>query len=213
MTIILTGIEPDLVRAWKKWCGDVEDVEIFEGSIFEARCEAVVSPANSFGFMDGGLDLLLSRFFGWHVQQELQRLIREHHHGELLVGAAEIVSTRHERIPFLISAPTMRVPMILRDSINPYLAARAVLLLIQNGTFKSGEYAGWPIRDHVRRVAFPGLGTGVGQVGPDVCAHQVRTATEDVVLQTRGFPSTWAQAQARHQQLYTDRIRDLQREP
>lgn len=211
MKIILTGVEPPLVRAWEKWCGDLECIEVFEGSIFHARCEAVVSPANSFGFMDGGLDLLLSRFFGWHVQERLQELIRERHDGELLVGAAEIVPTDNGRIPFLISAPTMRVPMILRDSINPYLAARAALLLIQNGTFKSGEHTGQPIREHVSRVAFPGLGTGVGQVGPDVCAHQVRTAIEDVVLRSRPFPATWAQAQARHQQLYTDRVRDLQR--
>ena len=213
MKIVLTGIEPDLLSAWKKWCGDLENVEVLAGSIFDAPCDAVVSPANSFGFMDGGLDLLLSRFFGWHVQDELQRLIREQHGGELLVGTAEIVPTQHERIPFLISAPTMRVPMILRDTINPYLAARAVLLLIQSGTFRSGEHAGRPVREVVRSVAFPGLGTGVGQVGPDVCAHQVRTAIEDVVLHTRGFPATWAQAQARHQQLYTDRVRDLQREP
>lgn len=211
MKILLTGIELPLIDAWKRWCHDLPDVEIEHASIVDARCDAVVSPANSFGFMDGGLDLRLSHFFGWHVQERLQELIREHHGGELLVGAAEIVPTDNARISFLISAPTMRVPMILRDTINPYLAARAVLLLIQNGTFKSGDFTGRPIREHVSRVAFPGLGTGVGQVAPDVCAHQMRTAIEDVVLQKRGFPQSWADAQARHQRLYTDRVRDLQR--
>jgi hypothetical protein len=48
----------------------------------------------------------------------------------------------------------MRVPMVLRDSVNPYLAARAVFLLVQQGQLP------------IRSVAFPGLGTGVGGIGP-----------------------------------------------
>ena len=214
MKIILTAVEADLASAWRRFCGDVASddvqIEVHHGSIFDVQCDAVVSPANSFGFMDGGIDMLYSRRFGWQVQDRLQDLIRQYHGGELLVGAAEIVET-DAHIPFPIAAPTMRVPMILRDSVNPYLAARAVLLLIRNGTFREGAWAGQRIGEVVHSVAFPGLGTGVGQVGPAVCAHQVRAAIDDVLLQTREFPTTWAQAQARHQQLYTDYVRDLQR--
>lgn len=212
MKIILTAVESDLTKAWRDFCGDVAgvEVEVHHGSIFDIQCDAVVSPANSFGFMDGGIDMLYSRRFGWQVQERLQRLIQEHHGGELLVGAAEIVET-DAHIPFLIAAPTMRVPMILRDSVNPYLAARAVLLLIKNGVFRDGTWAGQRVSEVVHSVAFPGLGTGVGQVGPAVCAHQVRAAIDDVWLEKRSFPKTWAQAQARHQQLYTDNVRDLQR--
>lgn len=210
MKIYLTSVERELTNAWRRFCGDLDFVEIYEGSIFDVPCDAVVSPANSFGFMDGGIDHLYSRRFGWEVQERLQNIIRELHHGELLVGAAEIVETQ-SHIPFLIAAPTMRVPMILRDSVNSYLAARAALLLVKHGYFRAGDFKGTKVSDAVKSIAFPGLGTGVGQVGPDVCAHQVRTAIEDVILESRPFPATWAEAQARHQQLYTDRIRDLQR--
>ena len=42
------------------------------------------------------------------------------------------IHTDNPSIPFVICAPTMRVPMILQpSSINPYLATRAVLLLIR----------------------------------------------------------------------------------
>ena len=211
MKIYLTAVEADLVAAWRQFCGDLGGVTIYEGSIFDVDCDSVVSPANSFGFMDGGIDSLYSRRFGWQVQERLQKLIRERHHGELTVGTAEIVAT-DAQIPFLISAPTMRVPMILRDSVNPYLAARAALLLVKHGIFHGGPLQGTPICDVVKSVAFPGLGTGVGQVGPAVCAHQVRKAIEDVCLESRPFPATWADAQARHQRLYTDRVRDLQKE-
>jgi O-acetyl-ADP-ribose deacetylase (regulator of RNase III) len=212
MHIILTGVEPPLVEAWRRFCGDLPDVSVHQGSILEVACDAVISPANSFGFMDGGIDMLYSTFFGWHVQERLQQLIVERHHGELLVGTAEIVETSHARIPYLIAAPTMRVPMILGESVNAYLACRAALLLVKHGTFAAGQHAGQPIGEIVRTIAFPGLGTGVGRMGPNTCAKQVRAAVEEVLLGKAVFPKTWAEAQRRHQQLYTGFIRDLQHE-
>ena len=37
----------------------------------------------------------------------------------------------------------------------------------------------------IQRVAFPGLGTGVGQLGPNTCARQVRAAIDDGSAFTR----------------------------
>lgn len=210
MHIILAATEPPLAAAWEQFCGDLPDVSVHRGSILDVATDAVVSPANSYGFMDGGIDMVYSQYFGWQVQTWLQELIAERHHGELLVGNAEIVETSHRRIPYVIAAPTMRVPTILRDTVNPYLAARATLLLIEHGRFPAGPHAGQPIKDVVKTVAFPGLGTGVGRVSPAICARQVRAAIEDVLLKKRGFPTSWKDAQTRHQRLYSDDLRDLQ---
>ncbi len=207
LTIVLTAIHDDLEAAWRSVCGDLPNVEIHRGDIFATAADAVVSPANSFGFMDGGIDAIYTRVFGRGVQTRLQARIRERHFGELLVGAADIVETGHASIPYVIAAPTMRVPMILRDTVNAYLAARAVLILIAAGRFDDGA----PIRARVRRVAFPGLGTGVGQVPAELCARQVRAAIEDITLGQRRFPETWHDAQTRHQRLFRDRVWDLQR--
>ena len=210
MKIILAAVDEPLAEAWKDACSDLDFVTVHHGSILDLKCDAVVSPANSFGFMDGGIDALYSHHFGWSVQDRLQRLIRERHHGELLVGTAEIVDTDNSQIPFLIAAPTMRVPMILSDSANAYLASRAVLLLIKNGLFASGILERERISDAVKSVAFPGLGTGVGRVPPAICSRQLRAAIDEVILGKTEFPVTWADAQMRHQKLYTDRVRDLQ---
>lgn len=203
MKVILTAIEDSLADAWEGFCSDVESVTIYRGSILQVSCDAVVSPANSFGFMEGGVDLLFSQHFGHKVQERLQQLIIDKHCGELLIGAAEIVETDDSRIPYLIAAPTMRVPMSLENSVNPYLAARAALLLVKHGTFVSGKLEGEPISRVVKTIAFPGLGTGVGRVEPNVCAYQVRAAIEEVLLGQYTFPQTWMKAQERHQQLYT----------
>ena len=178
LKIVLAAVDGPLAAAWRCSCGDLRCVEVHRGSIFDVACDALVSPANSFGFMDGGIDRLYTEFFGPAVQERVQACIRSCHGGELLVGQADIVPTGNHRIPYLIAAPTMRVPAALGRSIHPYLATRAVLLLILQGRFSCGESAGQSVADRVRRVAFPGLGTGVGRVSPMAYARQMRAAIE-----------------------------------
>ncbi len=210
MKIILTAVENSLAEAWKEFCGDLDFVEIHQGSILDVECDAVVSPANSFGFMDGGIDAAYMSFFGYEIQQTVRRQIFDWHNGELVIGSADVVETNHETIPFLIIAPTMRVPMILNDTVNPYLAARAVLILINQGKFLSGSFAGQNISEHIKTIAFPGLGTGVGRVGFNTCAHQLRQAIDDILLNKYRMPHSWAEASERHQLLYTNKLKRMQ---
>ena len=58
LKIILTAVDDGLADAWERHCGDVDNVVVHRGSIFDVTCDAVVSPANSFGFMDGGIDMV-----------------------------------------------------------------------------------------------------------------------------------------------------------
>jgi len=56
----------------------------------------------------------------------------------------------------------------------------------------------------------PGMGTGVGRVPPAICARQMKAAVDDALVKTTSFPSSWMEAQIRHQLLYGDEPRDLQ---
>jgi O-acetyl-ADP-ribose deacetylase (regulator of RNase III) len=209
MKIILVDYQESLIQAWQNVFENTDNVIVKCQSIFDMQSDAIVSPANSFGYMDGGLDLSISQFFGWHVQERLQELIRSKYHGELLVGQAEIVETDHADIPYVISAPTMRVPMILGETtVNVYLAMRAILLLITQATFEDGT----EINSAVETVAIPGMGTGVGRVPPEVCANQMKTAFEEVIEKGEkyNFPNSWHEAQMRHQLLYSGSFRDIQ---
>lgn len=207
MKVILADLQSQVVNAWQQVFEKYSDVEVFHGSIFDVHCDAIVSPANSFGFMDGGIDMAISRHFGWHVQERVQEVIKSKHQGELLVGVADIVATDDSEIPFVIASPTMRVPMILaQTSVNVYLATRAVLLLVKSGRFSDGA----AISQVVERVAIPGMGTGVGRFPPATCAKQMRQAIDDVLLEKFVYPNSWVDAQKRHQLLYGDDYRDLQ---
>jgi O-acetyl-ADP-ribose deacetylase (regulator of RNase III) len=137
--------------------------------------------------MNGGIDFLISKHLGWHIEKRLQALIREKYYGELLVGQAEIVSTDHDRYPWLIAAPTMRTPMTIHRTPNVYLASKAILILLQHGRFTDGT----PVREKVQSVAIPGLGTGIGQVDPLVCARQMRIAWEDIMGEKYKSKESW----------------------
>lgn len=97
----------------------------------EIECDAIVSPGNSFGFMDGGVDLSISKHFGWGIQKELRSQISELPMKELLVGQALCIPTNRERIKYVICTPTMRIPtsQSIGDSVNAYLATKAALEL------------------------------------------------------------------------------------
>ena len=81
MNIILADVDGGLINAWNSIASDNVHVTTYQGSIFEIECDALVSPANSFGFMDGSLDFAISEFFGWHVQDRLQEAIKSKHSG------------------------------------------------------------------------------------------------------------------------------------
>jgi O-acetyl-ADP-ribose deacetylase (regulator of RNase III) len=210
MKLILTAVKESLAEAWTAYCGDLDFVTVHHGSIFDVECDAVVSPANSYGFMDGGIDGLYMWHFGSDIQMRVRRQIFDHHHGEILVGQADVVETGHDKIPYLIFAPTMRVPMNLRESVNPYLAARAILLLVMQGSFTTGKHAGQKVSDQIETIAIPGLGTGAGKISPSTCAHQFRQAVDDILLRQYRMPQSWAEAAERHQLLYTKNPTRLQ---
>jgi O-acetyl-ADP-ribose deacetylase (regulator of RNase III) len=104
----------------------------------------------------------------------------------------------------------MRVPMVLgQESVNVYLATRAVLLLVLKGQLEDGTL----IRDVVRRVAIPGMGTGTGHVPPDICARQMKQAVDDYLQEGYQFPRSWSEAKQRHQHLWADWWQDKRPNP
>lgn len=189
----LRDCNPAVVDAWAAHFAGVDQVRVQPGDIFQDEADALVSPANSFGFMDGGIDLAFSEQFGWHLQARVQERIRRDFHGELLVGQAFVVPTLDAVWPHLICAPTMRVPADVSGTPNAFLAFRAALLAVQAHNASGGS--------PIRRVACPGLGTAIGRMAPDVCARQMRAAYDAAVLGRTPELSTLQDAKLWHVQL------------
>ncbi len=176
--LVLCAVDDSLAQAWHDVAGAVDGpVRVHRGSVLDIRAQAVVSPANSHGWMRGGVDAVYTQAFPG-IEQQVRSTILAYHGGELPIGEAVVVPTGEPLPEWLISAPTMREPgeRLPDDTVHPYLAARAVFLLWRDGQFEHGTR----FRDVVETIAMPGLGTGVGGVSPRVCARQVAAAWDEV---------------------------------
>jgi O-acetyl-ADP-ribose deacetylase (regulator of RNase III) len=170
--ISLVDREGALAAAWRDAFRDVPEVNVVRGDFFSVEAEAMVSPANSFGIMDGGLDAAIRDVLGPEVEARVRARIAERHHGELPVGVAEVLATDDLRWPLLVCAPTMRVPESAAHTTHAYLAFRAALLALRAYGIARGR--------SVRSVVCPGLCTGVGGMSPRRCAAQMRVAWSQV---------------------------------
>lgn len=147
-----------LGHAFAEW----PDVAAIHGDILRVAVDAVVSPANSYGYMDGGLDRRLVEAFGEQVQRRVLAAIDGEGAGMLEVGRAVVVATGHPQTPWLIVAPTMPAP----DGATPasvFFAMSAVL----RAAARHREIA---------HVFCPGLGTGVGQLDPEEASAEMAAA-------------------------------------
>jgi O-acetyl-ADP-ribose deacetylase (regulator of RNase III) len=186
--ISICDLNPLFVAEAHRHLMDLPNVfEVTHRSVLDRPVDAVVSPANSFGFMDGGVDWAYLQFFGEELQTRVQTIIRLQRFQELLVGDAIVVPTYNEAIHFLIVAPTMRVPKIIGDPADVMLATRAAIRMALNFRFE--------------HIVMPGMGTGCGQVRPDLAARAIRAGIEAGLRDTPRRPYSWREAQERHFQL------------
>jgi O-acetyl-ADP-ribose deacetylase (regulator of RNase III) len=178
LTLVLVAVDAPMAEAWHALAATRPGLVVHEGSITDVAADAVVSPANSFGFMGGGIDAVYARWFPG-ISDRVRAVSGADQGGELPVGRAVIVPTGVEHPAWLVSAPTMRQPgeRLPADGGAARAAAAAVLRLWREGSLPDGR----PVRDVVHRIALPGLGTGVGGLSPAVCARQVGHALEDVL--------------------------------
>lgn len=186
-SVILIDRSQPLIDQWRTQFADCPGVELRFGDYFQRPADAIVSPANSFGIMDGGLDLAIRHELGFTVQDRIQAVIVEKYHGELPVGCAEIVPTDDPRWRYMVAAPTMRVPEPLGQSLAPYLAFRAILVAVENWNRKAGKR-------EIDSLVCCGLGTGIGKVQPSRCAAQMRAAYQLVCgpADIPSFDRIWA---------------------
>jgi O-acetyl-ADP-ribose deacetylase (regulator of RNase III) len=180
LELVLCAVDEPLAHAWEAQAAGRPRVRVHHGSVLDVQVQAVVSPANSFGWMRGGIDAVYAEVFP-NVEQTVRSGVLAFHGGELPVGEALIVPTGVPMPAWLISAPTMRSPgeLLPADTVHPYLAARGVFRLWQSGRLDEGVL----IREVVHSIGLPGLGTGIGGVSPETCARQVMAAWDEVFSQ------------------------------
>ena len=175
LTLVLGDHNAEVLAALSRAFETASSARLAKGDLLRERVDAFISPGNSFGDMGGGFDRALDKHFDCRAQAAARAAIATHALGELPVGSALIVQVTAAR-PYLVVAPTMRVPGPVRGSLNAYLALRAALVAIlqHNATCSPGG--------RIEAVGATGLCTGVGAMAATESAQQMRAAY-DAILQ------------------------------
>jgi O-acetyl-ADP-ribose deacetylase (regulator of RNase III) len=170
--LILVDPNYDLYQAFQSQFNYLPRVEIAHCHFEQLPAyDCLVSPANSFGMMDGGMDADITKFFGITLMDRVQQRILDDYLGEQSVGTSFIISTGHPTYPFLSHTPTMRVPMKIIGTDIPYVAMWAMLLAVRQHNLSVGTTG-----QQITTIACPGLGTGIGGIPPTEAARQMALA-------------------------------------
>lgn len=126
-------------------------ITIVNGDITDLEVDAIVNAANSYGYMGGGVAGVIKRIGGGEI--EIEAVSK----APIPIGSAVITKAGKLKCRHVIHAPTMEQPASLIDVGNVKEATKAALECAdENG---------------LKRIAIPGMGTGVGGVPRDKAAE------------------------------------------
>ena len=151
-----------------------EDLETFLNT---TPVECVVSPANSFGIMDGGYDFYITKYFGEQLQRRVQEYIIKHYNGEQPIGTSFYIKANNKG-QSLIHTPTMQTPRAIKDKLVIYQCMRSTLMCAKQHKVKS--------------IVIPLFGCGTGSVHPQIVAEMMGKAYDQ--LKTTPKKLDWAYA-------------------
>lgn len=147
---------------------ELEDVVLinsdFRTFMNSNEIECIVSPANSYGIMDGGYDLAIINYFGRSVQDKVQEHIIKNYYGEQPVGTSFLININESQK--LIHTPTMRTPDRIKDETIIYQCMRTTLLTAKQNNIKS--------------ILIPMFGGLTGGIHPNIIARMMRYAYDQV---------------------------------
>lgn len=167
--VILVDLNPKMIAAWRATFEENPEVDIVQGSMLDQQVSAFVTPTNSKGSMDGGLDGVLKKHFGPKIEQSVQREIKRLYGGSMPIGCATCVETGADMPRFLVSTPTMAGSSEdISDTMNVALACAAA--------FQTVHMQNARLPGSIRAVALPGLGANTGKVPVEICADLMWTA-------------------------------------
>lgn len=176
--IVIINNQPGPLECFKNFqtlCCNVEDIvvrdELNFNSLVEKRPIYFVSPANSLLYMDGGVDYAYMRMFP-NIQQKVQMKMRTSDKppisflGRKYLPVGASMKYKIDENYYLISAPTMLLPQVVKKSNNAYYAMKAILKVW------SGDGT----------LVVPMLAAGVGQIPPEEVYKQIKRAVDEGIV-------------------------------
>jgi O-acetyl-ADP-ribose deacetylase (regulator of RNase III) len=176
MPIIFISLNNTFIEKIKQQGFEAFQMKIEEFQPKPLRRTYWVSPANSLCFMDGGIDLVLSRIIFPNIEGHVKKVVKQIGIQSLLgrfylpIGSSVIIDENEYKS--LIVAPTMLLPQNVSDTQNAYYATMAVLY---NILINRGE----DMKDI--DILFTSMCCGYGKMSEDDSIQQIINGIHDFV--------------------------------
>jgi O-acetyl-ADP-ribose deacetylase (regulator of RNase III) len=188
-TIVFVDIHPKWIKTFKKVYNEITkdykfkfDIQCVESNIKTVRSNyfkdeklvGYVSPANSYGYMDGGIDKVYSQMFP-NIEKNVRNAIQSLQYynynsvngNDKILPVGNAIKVKANDSSILIAAPTMLYPMDVSDTQNAYKATLATLKCIREKKVK------------ISVLFLPGMATGVGKMDLTEAITQMLNAIKD----------------------------------
>ena len=142
----------------------------YDGSPLAFDIDAVVSPANTAGIMNGGYDAALRRYFGTTLEYRVRMSIKER---SIPIGEARAIQTVDPKVKWLIVAPTVSMAtdgLSGHPSVSYAAAYKSVITAFEAGA---------------QCLGMTGLGTGAGGLNIREAIFQQCDGIEDALFDIR----------------------------
>jgi O-acetyl-ADP-ribose deacetylase (regulator of RNase III) len=157
--------------------------------------DCIVSPTNSFGQMDRGIDrtlsnLLMQNYDFDYIGHRVREVIQSRYSGEQPVGTCILLQTGSTKYPYLAHAPTMTIPTNVVGTLNAYYAFKSILESIVQLNRDNKYYSLHTLGDKndIKSILTTTFCTGCGEMSVRNSLIQMKKAF-DVVYE--GVPPTW----------------------
>jgi O-acetyl-ADP-ribose deacetylase (regulator of RNase III) len=214
--LILSAINEDLFKAFKKHFAKFPQVQVVFAPFEQTEFDCVVSAANSFGLMDGGVDQCITDYFGVQMMKRVQQEVLNQYYGEQPVGTSMIVRgteiTDKEgqiiKTKYVAHTPTMRIPMDINKTSNVYAAMKAMLIAVEqhNKSCITNVKMDLGYTSKINTVVCPGLGTNAGRVPAEEAAKMMSLALHHFLNPPKAID--WYFATTRHGEIQNREIGD-----
>jgi O-acetyl-ADP-ribose deacetylase (regulator of RNase III) len=166
LSFSFVSLDKNTIEIYSNVFKDFPNFRFRRANITSEKGDCVVSPANSYGLMDGGVDRAINYSLNY-ISEEVQKLIKENFYGEQPVGTCMLIKTNQDNYKYLAHTPTMRVPMDVNKTLNAYYAFRALLREILNHNKRMND---------IKTIVITPFCCGIGKMDIKKSAEQMKIA-------------------------------------
>lgn len=189
MKFIFIDLEPNNIKIFQEVFNGIDNSlaqfefkKVKPGFIKNGYADCIVSPANSFGLMDGGVDLEINESLNYIDESLVRPQIKLQFFGEQPIGSCLLLKTHCSNYHYLAHTPTMRIPEDVSGTDIPYSAFRTLLITLLNHNKKlKNNKSNDKTNDRViETILITPFCTGAGKIDPLTSARLMRLAYDNI---------------------------------